>query len=136
MVKHLNLTNMVILFDTSFPKGLLNGLKEVHQIDEKKDFIIQHYDHTVDTKMIINPIVFLFDYSGKGIDVTTEGYFKAGYRVFVMKTKRRVKLDMYELALTVIKIWPEVLRKIEGCEKPFVYGYKYQSRKIKQLKET
>lgn len=125
---------MIILFDTSFPKGLLNGLKEVHQIDEAKRFVIKHYDNTVDSKVIINPIVFLFDYSGKGLDVTTEGYYEAGYRVFVLKTKRRFKMDMYELALTIIQIWPEVLKLIDETTTPFVYGYKYQGKKVKQLR--
>ena len=126
---------MQILFEKTHPKGLVEALKLVHQSDDNKSYVLSYYDKSVDEKLLQQPILLLFDYKSKGLDVTTEELYKSGYRIFAMKTKRKEKLDFFQLSLTVLGLWPKILKTISEKESPFVFTYRYCGSRLVQAKE-
>jgi len=126
---------MQILFEKTHPKDLVEALKLVHQSDDNKSYVLSYYDKSVDEKLLQQPILLLFDYKSKGLDVTTEELYKSGYRIFAMKTKRKEKLDFFQLSLTVLGLWPKILKTISEKDSPFVFTYRYCGSRLVQSKE-
>lgn len=126
---------MQILFEKTHPKDLVEALKLIHQSDESKSYVLSYYDKSIDEKLLQQPILLLFDYKPKGLDVTTEELYKSGYRIFAMKTKRKEKLDFFQLSLTVLGLWPKILKAINEKEAPFVFTYRYCGSRLVSVKE-
>lgn len=124
---------MQILFDRSHPKYLLEALKLVHKLDQQGEVALVYYDKSIDEQALNKPVLFLFDYSKKGLEVTTEKYYSSGYRVFALKTKRGEKLNFFELSLTVLSVWPKVLNILTKQDNPFVYTYKTNNYNLKRI---
>ncbi len=121
---------MNILFDNNYPKAVVEALKLIHSIGKGKAFTISAWTKGEEAD---KPIVFIMDRSATGIDVTTLKHFEAGYRVFAFKLKANKKLDMFDLALTVLNLWPKVLEKVQADENPFVYTYRYGGQKLRKI---
>lgn len=126
---------MQILFEKTHPKDLVEALKLVHQSDDSKSYVLSYYDKSIDEKSLQQPILLLFDYKSKGLDVTTEELYKSGYRIFAMKTKRKDKLDFFQLSLTVLGLWPKILQVISEKKSPFVFTYRYSGSRLVKSKE-
>jgi hypothetical protein len=125
---------MDILFEKTHPKNLVEALQLVHQTDESGGFTLSYYDKSIDDSKLKQPVLLLFDYSKKGLEITTEELFKLGYRIFAMKTRREEKLDLFKLSLTILAIWPRIIDTIRGESSPFVCTYKYGGHKLSRVK--
>ncbi|MGC4035222.1 MAG: hypothetical protein QM764_04610 [Chitinophagaceae bacterium] len=126
---------MEILFEKSHPKDLVEALKLVHQSDESGSYVLSYFDKSIDEKSLHQPILLLFDYKQRGLEVTTEELFKSGYRIFALKTKREEKLDFFKLSLTIIGLWPKILQVIIDTQSPFIFTYKYCGSRLVSVKE-
>lgn len=121
---------MNILFDNNYPKAVVEALKLIHSIGKGTTFTVTTWTKGEEAE---KPIVFIMDRSKTGIDVTTTKHFEAGYQVFAFKLNPGKKLDMFDLALTVLNLWPKVLETVSTDENPFVYTYRYGGRKLRKI---
>lgn len=126
---------MQILFEKTHPKDLVEALRLVHQTDESKSYNLSYFDKSIDEKKLQHPVLLLFDYNRKGLEVTTEELYNSGYRIFALKTKRKDKLDFFELSLTVLGLWPKVMQILKQNDSPFVYTYKYCGSRLTKIKK-
>jgi len=125
---------MEILFEKSHPKDLVEALKLVHKSDGSNSYVLSYYDKTIDEKSLQQPILLLFDYKSKGLEITTKELYKSGYRIFAMKTKRKDKLDFFNLSLTVLGLWPKMLQIANEKKSPFIFTYKYCGSRLIDMK--
>jgi hypothetical protein len=121
---------MVILFEKTHPKNLVEALKLIHQTDESGSFTLSYYDKSIDDSKLEQPVVLIFDYNKKGLETTTTELYKLGFRIFAMKTKREEKLDFFKLSLTVLNVWPKILTIVDQRKSAFVCTYKYGGKKL------
>ena len=125
---------MQILFDKNHPKCLLEALSLVHKTDYSKSHNVSFYDKKVKESLFKDQVLFLFDYSKKGLEVTNEKYFESGYKIFLFKTNKKEPLNPFKLTLTIIGLWPQVLEIVKENTSPFIYKFKYCGKKLLKVK--
>lgn len=125
---------MTILFDPSYPASLLKALNLVLSIDPKNRIEILAYTKDVDEKSFLNPVIFLFDESKKGIDNQTRLYASAGYRVFAFKQPPAKRRQLFLIALTVLNLFPKALEIMQANTGPFIYTFRYRANKFSKVK--
>ena len=121
-----------VYLDINYPKNLVTALQLVHQLQNPPQLDISRTAHFEESGN--DSVVFLFDRSKKGIDIVTEKHFEAGYKVFAFRLNSVDKIDLYQLSLTVITLWPKILKTLNGETQPFVFTYNYTSSTLKKIK--
>src|ERR1700724_2639983 len=100
-----------VYLDTQYPKNLAEALELLHQMQYPKEYEIIRTSNFEDA-YTENSVFFLFDRTKKGIDIITEKHFDLGYRIFAFKKNLVTKLDVFQLSLSVLNLWPKVMDKI------------------------
>jgi hypothetical protein len=122
-----------VYLDSNYPKNLVEALKLIHGLQS-----IQKYDiartQEFDDSTALNTVVFLFDRSKKDIEIVTEKHFDAGYKVFAFKSNSTEKIDLFQLSLAILNLWPKMLNVIDSESKPFVFTYKYDGKKLSKAR--
>ena len=124
---------MKVYLDCNYPKNLAEALKLIHDLQNPSQFEIirtQQFDET----NISNSAVFIFDRSKRGLDITTEKHFQAGYKVFAFKLHSTQQIDLFQLSIVTLKLWPKVLNLITLKKEPFVFTYNYNGRALTKVK--
>lgn len=132
---------MIILFDRSFPKSLLDALRLVLNINKKNTVTVAFFDDQIQEDTLENPVVFLIDESRNGVDNQIRLHVESGYRVFAYKLVKGSKRNLSDIAMTVLGLFPRALEKIQSIKKPFVYSIKHKANRLthislKPLKEA
>lgn len=121
---------MNLLFDKSYPKDLVEVLKQIHELDTSHCHTLAYYDKSINESALQKPVVFLFDYKKHGLDVTTQKLFESGYGIIALKTDRIQKLDFFDLSVTLLGLWPKILRATREHAHPFVLTYRFKGQHL------
>jgi hypothetical protein len=121
-----------VYLDTQYPKNLADGLSLLHQMQYPKEFEIIRTNNFEDADT--NSVVFLFDRTKKGIDLITEKHYEEGYKVFAFKSRLVPKVDIFQLSLSVLSLWPKIVDTITSDNNPFIFTYKYSNSTLKRIK--
>lgn len=124
---------MYIYLDPNYPKNLAKALKFLHDISPSDDFEIIWGSRKLSELDNNQTVVFLFDRSKKGVEITTELHYKDGYRVFAFMTRTTDKTDLFHLSLRVLTLWNKILDVIAEKKKPFVYTYGYKENRVREF---
>lgn len=124
---------MIILFDRSFPKSLLDALRLVLNINKKNTVTVAFFDDTIQEETLENPVVFLIDESRNGVDNQVRLHVDSGYRVFAYKLVKGSKRNLTDIAMTVLSLFPRALEKIQSTKKPFVYSIRHKANRLTYL---
>ena len=122
---------MEILFDKYHPKSLLEAVRLVQSLDSTEDHNISFYDSLTNDAELKSPVLVKVDRHKRGIEPNTEILYENGFRVFVLKYPPDEDFDSFELALIVIKLWPQIIGVIRSNKKPFIYKCNWGSPKLK-----
>jgi hypothetical protein len=124
---------MKVYLDTNYPKNLAEALQLIHNLQEPKEVDVIR-SQQLDENNESDSVVFLFDRSKRGLDITTEKHFEAGYKVFAFRLSSTEKINLYRLCLVTLKLWPKFLETIASINKPFITVYNYNGNaKIKLI---
>jgi len=124
---------MRVYLDNNYPKNLAEALQLIHGLQYPRKFEIirtQQFDESD----ITNSVVFLFDRSKKGLDIVTEKHYESGYKIFAFKSHSTDKIDLFELSLCILKLWPRILTTIVEETEPYVYTYNYNGKSLVKAK--
>jgi hypothetical protein len=121
-----------VYLDTQYPKNLAEALSLLHQMQQTKEFEIIRTNRFEDADA--NSVVFLFDRTKKGIDLITEKHYDEGYKVFAFKSRLVQKVDIFQLSLSVLNLWPKIMHTICSESSPFIFTYKYSRNTLKKIK--
>jgi len=121
-----------VYLDINYPKNLVTALQLVHQLQNPPQLDILRTAHFEGSGS--DSVVFLFDRSKKGIDIVTEKHFEAGYKVFAFRLNSVDKIDLYQLSMTVITLWPKILKTLNNESSPFIFTYNYLASTLKKVK--
>lgn len=121
-----------VYLDTQYPKNLAEALRLLHEMQYPKQLDIIRSADFENTNT--NAVIFLFDRTKKGVDLITEKHFYDGYRVFAFKSRLVPKVDIFQLSLSVVALWPQIIDKINSEEKPFIFTYKYSTGTLRKFK--
>lgn len=111
---------------------MVTALQLIHQLQNPVQLDISrtmHFDEPDN-----NTAVFVFDRSKKGIDIVTEKHFEAGYKVFAFRLNSVDKIDLYQLSMTVITLWPKVIEVLNAETAPFIFTYNYTGKTLKRVR--
>lgn len=124
---------MVVYLDPNYPKNLEEALRLLHKLQDPQEYeIVRTQDiKKADTQ---NSVIFLFDRGKKGIEIVTDKHFESGYRVFAFKSNSTKKIDLFQLALMTLRLWPKVLDAINEEKNPFVYTFTYTGHRLTKVK--
>jgi len=125
---------MQICIAQNYPKNLVSALSLIHQIDTSTSDIQIVSDKPLTVSDSSSTVVFLFDKGKRNLDITTENYFKMGFRVFAFKMSSAETLNPFELSLTVLGLWRRMLNEIRGSKFPFVITYTYKGKALNKAK--
>lgn len=121
---------MIILFDRSFPKSLLDALRLVLNINKKNTVTVAFFDDEIQEEALENPVVFLIDESRNGVDNQVRLHVESGYRVFAYKLVKGSKRNLSDIAMTVLGLFPRALEKIQSIKQPFIYSIRHKANKL------
>ncbi len=121
-----------VYIDTQYPKNLAEALILLQQMQYPKEFEIIRTNNFENARP--SDVVFLFDRTLKGLDLITEKHFEDGYRVFAFKSRLVPKVDVYQLSLSVLSLWPKILTTIQAENNPFIVTYKYTGSTLKKVR--
>ena len=124
---------MIILFDRSFPKSLLDALRLVLNINKKSTVTVAFFDDEIQEETLENPVVFLIDESRNGVDSQIRLHVESGYRVFAYKLVKGSKRNLSDIAMTILSLFPRALEKVHSTKNPFVYSIKHKSNRLRYV---
>jgi len=122
-----------VYLDTQYPKNLAESLQLLHDLQYPKEYEIIRTNR-VEEQGEEHAVILLFDRTKKGIDIITEKHYDAGFKVFAFKLNLVNCLDLYQLSLSTLHLWPKMLEAISKENNPFIFTYKYQGSNLKKIK--
>jgi hypothetical protein len=124
---------MKIYLDNNFPKRLAEAIGLIQSLQIPQEYeILRTQD--IDKSETEDVVLLLFDNKKKGLDIVTEKHFESGYKVIAFKKGLAEKLNLYDLALTTIRLWPKMLQVIKGENDPFIFTYSCNSKSLQKVK--
>ena len=126
---------MDILFDRHHPKNLIEAIRLVQNLDTSDIHNLSFYDSAIKDEDLKNPILLRVDKNKRGIEPVTEILYENGFRVILLKFPAEQDLDIFDLSLTVISLWPKILSLLKEKQHPFIYkcnGYLGKLTKVRE----
>lgn len=124
---------MKVLFHVNFPKSLAEALRVLHDMQDPQEIEIGRTIH-FDVTNPANTAVFVVDKGIRGLDISTEKQFQAGFKVFALKLAPNTPCTPFKLALVTLQHWPKILQLISQTSTPFIYTYSLNGKLPKQVK--
>lgn len=121
---------MVVNLSKDYPIKLVDALRLIHSMKEGDSFQF-HWGQRVTPKDAHNTVVLLFDRGKRKLEISTQKYKEAGFKVFALKVSPTESLDTFELSLTILSIWKVIFEKINSVNSASVFTYRYGSRKLR-----
>lgn len=125
------MNSIKIVFDPDYPTQIVNSFKKIHELQTQRSFEILIWDNEIINQIRLKEAIFLlFDYKNRGMDETIIKHFEEGYRIIVCKAYKMD--DFFELAMTLLRVWPFIIEKKNELESPFCYTFNYGGRRLKK----
>lgn len=124
---------MELYFDLNYPKNLAEALKLLHSLDDSQNISIQRTQQ-IDNIDKENSIIFLVDSAKRGIDIAIDKHFEDGYRVFAFKLNSANSINLFQLTLMTLKLWPKILNTLNKETNPFIYTFNYNGKQLTKVK--
>jgi len=121
---------MVVNLSKDYPMRLVHALKVIHSMKEGDRYEF-HWGKRVTVEDASNTVVLLLDRGKRKLEISTQKYQEAGFKVFALKVSPNESLDTFELSLTVLSIWKAIFEKISAVDSPSVFTYKYGAKRLR-----
>ena len=124
---------MEVYFDNNYPKNLPDALSLLHELNQSQIFKIIRTQNieNIDKRQ---SVIFLFDNSKKGLSIVTDKHFEEGYKVFAFKLNSADVINLFQLTLMTLKLWPKILNTINEETNPFVYTFNYNGKYLTKVR--
>lgn len=124
-----------IYIDINYPKKLVDALINIHQLKKPKQYQIVHWtNQNLPSANTGNAILLFVNRKKQGIEIPIQKHFEDGYRVFACRLDKENKPDLFEFAMTVLRVWPSIIEASEKDKAPFVYSFNYANRRLTKIK--
>lgn len=125
------MSKLQIFIDVNFPRKVVDLLEELHRLQKEQKFsIIRWENQNITEAEYSSSIVLLMDQETRGLSIPVKKHHEEGMRVIVCKKKKKAKLDRFELALTLFRVWPSIVDKAKEKSSPFIYKFNYGGRRL------
>jgi hypothetical protein len=122
-----------IFLDRDYPPFLIEALQKIHSLQKTPSFNVFEWDKNIILRTNFNESVFLLvDYQMRGLSESIKKHLEDGYRIMVCKPEIE-KLDYFEFAMTVLRVWPFIIEKGIEDDSTFCYTFRYGGRKLKKI---
>jgi len=111
---------MDILFDKNHPKSLVEAIRLIQNLDPAGDHTVSFYDTSTKDDELRHPVLLRIDKHKRGLEPATEILYESGFRVFALKFSNQ-QPDFFDLSLTVLGLWPTILKILKEKQNPFIY---------------
>ena len=123
---------MKIYIDSNYPRPVVKILAAVHSLQKKKEYeIINWQNEDVNGDEIKNSVFLVVDFQKKGISIPIVKQSKEGYKTIVFKIMEE-KIDRFEFAMTVLRVWPQIIEK--STSESNLFSFKYGGKKLNGVK--
>lgn len=124
---------MQIHIDQNYPRHLAEALKSLHTM-QRADTVEIFWNSDMSKVDVKNSVIFLFDNGRRELDIATDLHYKAGYKVVVFTRHSTKYYNFFNLSLTVLRLWPQFIEEVITEEQPYVFAYRYRSKKLKKVR--
>ena len=129
------MSTLKIYVDVNYPKALIDTLHKIHELQKVKRFeIVSWKDQNVSKKLLNSSVFLMVSNQKRGLEIPILKHFEEGYRLIVCQTGSAEKLDFFEFAMTVLRIWPRVIEALESENDVFLYTFKYGGKRLMKKK--
>ena len=123
---------MKIYIDSNYPRPVVKILEDVHNLQKQKHYEIERWDDNAITADDLKDAIFLVvDYQKKGISIPIIKQSKEGYKTVVCRVMDE-KIDRFEFAMTVLRVWPQIIEKCISDN--YLFAFKYGGKRLSGVK--
>lgn len=123
---------MKIYIDSNYPRPVVKILAAVHNLQKKKEYeIINWQNEDINDDEIKNSVFLVVDFQKKGISIPIVKQSKEGYKTVVCRVMEE-KIDRFEFAMTVLRVWPQIIEKFTSESN--LFSFKYGGKKLTAFK--
>lgn len=128
------MSNLKIYIHPNFSSKITAILYEMHQLQKVKNIEIIKWQGLEEDKIDLNSSIFLMtDKQSKGLSVSTLKHHESGYRIVACKLPKD-KYDIFELGMSVLRVWPYIIERSITNQKKFLYTFNYGGRRLNDFK--
>ncbi|WP_445457720.1 hypothetical protein [Flavobacterium sp. HNIBRBA15423] len=123
---------MKIYIDSNYPRPVLKILEDVHNLQKQKKYKIERWEDNEITENDLKDSIFLVvDFQKKGISIPIIKQSEEGYKTIVCRVMDE-KIDRFEFAMTVLRVWPHIIEKSDSNDK--LFSFNYGGKKLRGVK--
>ncbi len=124
-----------IYIDINFPKKLVDALISIHNLQRKKQYQIIHWiDQEIPSAESGKALLLMVNEQKRGLEIPILKHYEEGYKVIACKAGNVTKPDLFEFAMTVLRVWPRIIEVSEKEHDPFLYTFTYSGKKLSKAK--
>jgi len=124
---------MTVCMDNNHPNNLVQCLQLLHDNQHPKKYSFHRQSNFAEFDKN-QSVFFVFNLSKKDIDITIDKHFESGYKVFAFKAKPGTRVDYFDFSLSLLGLWPKILKAIDAHQEPFVYTYGIYQKKLNKVR--
>ena len=123
---------MKIYIDSNYPRPVLKILEDVHNLQKQRKYEIERWeDNEINENDLKDSIFLVVDFQKKGISIPIIKQSEEGYKTIVCRVMDE-KIDRFEFAMTVLRVWPHIIEKSDSKDK--LFSFKYGGKKLRGVK--
>lgn len=123
---------MKIYIDSNYPRPVVKILEDVHQLQKEKRYEIERWDdNEINENDLKDSIFLVVDYQKKGISIPIIKQAEEGYKTIVYRIMDD-KIDRFEFAMTVLRVWPQIIEK--AVSNDTLFSFRYGGKKLSGVK--
>lgn len=128
------MSNLKIYVHPNFSPKITAILYEMHQLQKVKNIEIIKWQNIDEDKLDLKSSIFLMtDKQSRGLSISILKHHESGYRVIACKLPKD-KYDMFELGMSVLRVWPYIIEKSILNQSKFLYTFNYGGRRLNKMK--
>lgn len=119
-----------IYVDVNYPRKLIDALVLIHSLSGNDKYkVIKWSNQDISDEDASKSILLFLNSPKNELDISIIKHYEEGYRVVVCKTGNE-KLNFFEFAMTVLRIWPRLIELFEIELLACIYTFRYRGKKL------
>jgi hypothetical protein len=125
------MSSLKIYIHPNFSPKIIAILYSLHELQKIKKYEIIKWQNLEEEKIDLKTSIFLMtDKEKKGLSVSTLKHHESGYKIVACKLPT-TKLDFFELGMSVLRVWPNIIEKSTNDD--FLFTFKYGGKNLKKF---
>jgi hypothetical protein len=123
------MTPIKIYIDPNYPPSVVKILQDIHALHKEKIVIILTWNEgNISEEDRVNGVFMVMDFQKRGFSIPILKQAQDGYKTIVCKGGE--KMERFELMMTILGVWPKILKEIDDTNEKILLSFKYGRRNL------